>query len=112
MKNLTMLLICLVAVALFCAGCGKDEKKTPAADPNAQVTSSQNVVVTQNGFLLNPDIMTCQIVNNTIYRLVISENRQQSFVSKVEGEDRVNVCGIYFAADDEDLYPTCRQGSK
>jgi hypothetical protein len=47
MKNLAMLLICLVAVALFCAGCGKkEEEKTPTADPNAQVTSSQNVVAT------------------------------------------------------------------
>jgi hypothetical protein len=46
MKNLTMLLICLVAVALFCAGCGKDEEKAPAADPNARVISSQNVVAT------------------------------------------------------------------
>jgi hypothetical protein len=45
MKHLTMLLICLVAVALFCAGCGKkDEEKV--ADPNAQVISSQNVVPT------------------------------------------------------------------
>lgn len=46
MKHLTLLLICLVAVALFCAGCGKDEEKTPTADPNAQVTLSQNVVAT------------------------------------------------------------------
>jgi len=47
MKNLTMLLICLVAVALFCAGCGKkEEEKAPAADPNARVTLSQNVVTT------------------------------------------------------------------
>jgi hypothetical protein len=45
MKNFTMLLICLVAVALFCAGCGeKEEEKTP--DPNAQVTLTQDVVAT------------------------------------------------------------------
>ena len=47
MKHLTMLLICLVAVALFCAGCGKkEEEKAPAADPNAQVTVTQDVVAT------------------------------------------------------------------
>jgi uncharacterized lipoprotein YajG len=39
-----MLLICLAAVALFCAGCKKDEKTT--ADPNAQVTLSQDKATT------------------------------------------------------------------
>ena len=46
MKNLTMLLICLIAVALFCAGCGKKEEEKPTPDPNAQVTLSQDVVAT------------------------------------------------------------------
>jgi hypothetical protein len=44
MKNLTMLLICLAAVALFCAGCKKEEKTT--ADPNARVTLSQDKAAT------------------------------------------------------------------
>jgi uncharacterized lipoprotein YajG len=44
MKNLTMLLICVVAVALFFAGCKKEEKKT--ADPNARVTLSQDKAAT------------------------------------------------------------------
>ena len=44
MKKLTTLLICLAAVALFCAGCKKEEKS--AVDPNARVTLSQDKAAT------------------------------------------------------------------
>jgi len=39
MKHVKWLLICLIAVGLFCSGCKKDSS-TPA-EPNARVTSSQ-----------------------------------------------------------------------
>jgi outer membrane lipoprotein-sorting protein len=44
MRLVKLLLICLIAAGLFCSGCKKDES-TPS-DPNAQVTSSQDKVLT------------------------------------------------------------------
>jgi hypothetical protein len=44
MKHFTLLLICLAAVALFCAGCKGEKKQTP--DPNARVTLTQEKVAT------------------------------------------------------------------
>ena len=44
MKHVKLLLICLIAVGLFCTGCKKDSS-TPE-EPNAQVTSSQDEATT------------------------------------------------------------------
>jgi hypothetical protein len=39
MKHVKWLLICLITVSLFCAGCKKDESSPE--EPNAQVKSTQ-----------------------------------------------------------------------
>ena len=38
MKHVKLLLICLIAVGLFCSGCKKESSQTE--EPNAPVTSS------------------------------------------------------------------------
>lgn len=45
MRLLKLLLICLIAVGLFCSGCKKDESSAPT-EPNAQVTLSQDEATT------------------------------------------------------------------
>ncbi len=44
MKHVKWLLICLIAVGLFCTGCKKDSSEPE--EPNAQVTLSQDEAVT------------------------------------------------------------------
>lgn len=44
MKHVKWLLICLVAVGLFCSGCKKDSSEPE--EPNARVTLSQDEAAT------------------------------------------------------------------
>ncbi len=44
MKHVKWLLICLIAVSLFCSGCKKDS--AAPEEPNVQMTSSQDKATT------------------------------------------------------------------
>ena len=99
MKKLTTLLICLVAVALFCAGCKKEEKTT-TTDPNSRVTLSQDRAATQKEFLLDPDVATCE-QQHSLLKGAIAKNRDfydgqaDTFLFSAENQGK-SICFYYF----------------
>jgi hypothetical protein len=103
MKHVKFLLLCLIAVGLFCPGCKKEsslpeepnateassqvedatkKESVPPRESKITVTSGENVK--EKEFLSDPDVIICELENTTISELDISNNPQPSFVRRME----------------------------
>jgi len=124
MKHVKLLLICLIAVGLFCPGCKKES--SPPEEPNEPMASSKDeavkekesspteeskapVILTQvedvkeKEFLSDPDVVVCELENTTISKLDISKNRQPSFVRRMERANKEDLKQAEFTFADQRL---------
>ena len=122
MKRVKLLLICVIAVGLFCPGCKKES--SPPEEPNATVTSSKgedtNIKesapqveakptvasgenVEEKEFLSDPDAVVCKFENTTISELEFSNNLKPSFVRRMERANKEDLKQAEFTFADQRL---------
>lgn len=124
MKHVKLLLICLIAVGLFCPGCKKESsppeepnateassqgqpakkrESAPTEESNIPVTSAQVEDVKEKEFLSDPDAVSCELENTTISELDFPNNRQPSFVRRMERANKEELKQAEFTFADQRL---------
>jgi len=111
MKHVKLLLICLIAVGLFCSGCKKEssspeepnasaaspkddaskQENAPTAESKTTITSVQGEDAKEKEFLSDPDVVTTKLENTTISKLDISKDKWPSFVHRMEQANKENL---------------------